>query len=366
MFKPLDKEYWAVNIIARITFDNASKEDIVDGLRRAWILTRHHHSLIAALLEGNSHTYQTPSDVVLAVWIEETFFVHENKTMSEFLLTVPLMRYSSLNYFPDSSEIQMRTHHWTIDGIGATCFLDRYLSYFTSGAPIPSFGSEYTRLAPSYLEAPGLPTTLSRSAENAAQDAFMSFVSKRPSIGLSTLPASTSTPGGTKVLILTSPPTTLKFLVAAARKRKLGLAAAVQSAVMLATRKHAAAALAKQDFSTVAFFSHRKYLMAPYTDTATWHMGVWMVGLPVSQPEADFATIANNMQAVYGQDMALDKCSALEWYDGFCARMVQILAMPMPEGVPSPSQPQLSSLGSLDDQLNTRYEGARTVEVKSV
>ena len=175
-----------------------------------------------------------------------------------------------------------------------------------------------------------------------------------------------SMPGGTKVVKLASPPQTLPALLAATRKNKLGVAAAVQAAIMLVTREMAPEGLAKQDYSTVAFFDHRKYLKKPYTDTGAWPMGVWMIGLPISQPEGDFATTARDMQAIYGQDMSVDECSALSWYDGFCARMVQLLSSPMPEGVPPPTQPQLSSIGPVDGKVKTQYQGKISFGVKSV
>jgi hypothetical protein len=364
IFKPLNKEHWALNIIATAKFDEASENENISALRRAWIQVRYQHPLIAASLNGDSHSYHVPSDTDIESWVSETFLVHEGKTARDFLLTVPFKEHSSLHFFPSSSEILMRTHHWTIDGIGALHLIDRFFTYLSVDGPVPSFGLETTRLAPSYLEAAGLPTKPSASSETKAQNVFMNYVSKLPSVGLPIQPL--TVPGGTKVVKLTSSPSTLSLILTATRKQNIGLAAAVQSALVLATRERAPAALSKQNFSTIAFFNHRKHLKAPYTDSASWPMAVWMVGLPISQPEADFATTAKSMQDIYGQDMAINNCEAIEWYDGFCARMVKVLSSPMPEGVAPPSQPQLSSIGLVDGLVKSRYDGKRGLDVKSV
>ena len=95
-------------------------------------------------------------------------------------------------------------------------------------------------------------------------------------------------------------------------------------------------------------------------------MGLWMLGLPLSQPEADFATTARNMQALYGQDLTVDKSPMFEWYHGFSARMAQLFGSPMSDNVPPPTQPQLSSIGLVDGRVKTRYEGKVIVDVETV
>jgi len=364
LFKPLNKEHWALNIIAEVTIDVVSDEENVSALRRAWVQVRYHHPFIAASINGDKHAYDVPNGAEIESWVSETFLVHKEISVKDFLLTAPFREYSSLHFFPSSSEILMRTHHWAIDGIGGFHLMDRLLSYFSVDDPAPNFGSETAHLAPSYLEAAGLPTTLSSASEAKAQTIVTNYLSKMPSVGL---PAQNFTvPGGTKVVKLASPTSTLSSLLSATRKQNLGLAAAVQSAIVLATRERAPATLSKQDFSSVALFNYRKYLKAPYNDSAAWPMGVWMVGVPFSQPEADFITTAKNMEDIYGQDMASDRCEAIEWYDGFCARMVKVLSSPMPEGVAPPSQPQLSSIGLVDGLVRIRYDGKRGLDVKSV
>ena len=364
MYTPLNKEQYAVNLRATVKLGKLSETESIAALQRAWVNTRFQHPMIAVTDDGNNLVYEVPDSTKLSDWIRKSFLVHKGEKVTEFLLAALLQDYQTLHYFPETSEILMRTHHLLTDGIGAVCLLDRFLTYLSADETLPIFGSEQLRLAPSHTEAAGISTVLSPSAEATAEEVFISFVTKMPSVGLPILPL--SKPGGTKVFTLASPLSTLPKLLAAVRKHKLGVAAAVQSAIILVTHEMAPPALAKRDFSTIAYFSHREYLPNPYSDMAAWPMGLWMIGLPLSQPQADFATTANNMQAVYGQDLGIDTSSTFEWYSGFSARMAKLLASPMPDNVPPPTQPQLSSIGLLDGKVKAHYEGKVKVEVESL
>ncbi|PGH18276.1 hypothetical protein AJ79_00615 [Helicocarpus griseus UAMH5409] len=375
-YKPIGREHWALNIRALLRFDNSvSQQRILAGLRRAWVRTRYHHPFIAARLRGDDHIYEVPSDETkLETWLRESVVIEESKSIAEYWLTAPSMEYSCLLYFPRSSEILLRVHHWTIDGMGGVHFLDRFLTYLSTDRPAPSFGTEHLRLPPPYIEAAGLPATSSVPAKAAACDAFTSFVSEMPSTGLPALPV--PTPGGTKVFRLSSPPTTLSSLLAATRNHNLGFAAAVQSAIIQATRQRAPEPLAKRPFSTTTFLDHRKYLKPPYIDTGAWPMSVYMMALPTTQPEADFMTTAKNMQTVLKQDLTVGKSFVTEWYPEFCSLYAELMTRPLPEGMVPPTQPQLISIGSMDEIVKTRYgnrkekgerEGnALVVEVKEV
>jgi hypothetical protein len=366
LFKPLNKEHCAMNIIARVSFDKAlhDNQEKIAALRRAWIWTRYHHPLIAVLLFRKTHIYLSPDRSKLEAWASETFCVHD-KSVAEFLGEATWNKYSSLHFFPSESKIVMRTHHWVIDGIGALHLLDRFLTYLSADDPIPSFGCEHARLPPSYRMVAGLPDIYAPSSDAKAQDAFDQYQANMPSVGLPILPA--SVPGSTKVIKLACAPPTLSSLLAATRKENIGLTAAVQSAIILATREFAPTAVAKKNFSALAFFNHRQHLKPPYNDIAAWPMGVYMLGLPFSQPDTDFANTARAMENVYGQVMALDKCEAVEWYDLFCARMIKFLQSSLlPEVARRPTPPQLSSIGLVDGRVKAWYKGKHVVVVESV
>jgi len=362
--RPLNKEAWAVNTIVDVVF-SITEEAIVAALRRAWINTRYKHPSIATTLSGNNHVYQSPNDQELENWVSESFAVHKAETVANFLLTVPLLEYSSLHYFPSTSQILIRMHHWVIDGIGSIHVMNHFLTYLSADDPLPTFGDEHIRLSPGFLEAAGLPAKLAPSDQTAANDAFMSHFKNMPSVGLTTLPGALI-PGGSKFLKLTFPSSVLQSLLAATRNHKLGLAAALHSAVILATRERAPEHLVKRNFTNYALFDYRKYLKEPFTDTVAWPLGVWMLTLPFSLPEADFMTTARELQAIYHQDMAVETCPALKWYDGFCGNIVKVIQQPLPAGISSPSHPGLSSMGSLDDKFKKRYEGKIAIDVKAV
>ena len=363
-FKPLEREQWAVNIIARVHFGNQAEEETVAALRRAWIQTRYYHPLIAALLEGNSHVYQVPDEAALASWVLESFFVHKDKTVEDFLKDAGLLTYSSFHFFPACSEVVMRTHHWLIDGIGSLHLMDQFLTLFSADGNPPSFGDEWKSLAPSHSEIVGLASKLAPPAEEEAQKLFMSFVANLPSIGLPT--ESALAPGGTCRSTLAFPRATLRALVAASKRRSVSIGAAVNAAITVATQENATPSPLAKNFTSVVFFNHRPYMPAPYNDASAWPMGVWMIGMPFSLPPADFATQAKALQKVYKQPMVRTENPALDLYDSYCEKMASALSQPPPPGIPAPSQPQLSSLGVVDGRIQGTYAGKRQASVLHV
>ncbi|KAL9110640.1 MAG: hypothetical protein Q9227_004817 [Pyrenula ochraceoflavens] len=365
IFSDSGREHWAVNIVGRLRFEEISETQLLTALRQAWISTRYHYPLIAATVDGEKHVYQSPSPEQLESWLAESLVIHNDETTEEFLPSAKLTTYSSLHFFPTSSEILMRTHHWQIDGIGALHLLDCFLKLFSAAVSLPEFGEESQRLPPSHSEAVPLPSGLSSQSHDAAQRLLAVNPANVPSIGLET---SSNVPGGTQRSKLTFTPSSLNQLVAACRDSGLSVTSVVHAAVVLATQEMAAISTRNRDFASLAFFNHRPYLHAPYSDSKQWPMGCWMVALPFSLMQNDFLTQARALQKIYKQPLDLDDCPVLQYYDRYVGMAADALLQPLPNDTPTPllTQPQLSSLGVVDGRVQHTYKGKQTITVEEI
>lgn len=244
VFKPVGMEHWAFNVTARLDFHGADRDDIVRRMRCAWAWTRYHHPLIAVQLmeELDAFEYKVITRISqLNSWMDRSFETHWIQTAAFFLTQAPDIEYSSFHFFAGSSEILIRIHRCCIDSVGAMSLLDRFLVYLTAdenkGEPdnFPVFGDEYLNLSLGHTEVAGLPFPNTIDRELKGEYSFLGFVATL----LSCVGNPSNKPvdlGGTKVVRLSYPARTLADLNGAVQARGIGLRAAVQTAVILATR----------------------------------------------------------------------------------------------------------------------------------
>ncbi|KAI4866681.1 hypothetical protein F4820DRAFT_239387 [Hypoxylon rubiginosum] len=364
LFTGYNREHWALNVVARLRFGELKDDQLISALRTAWIQTRYRHPFIAATLDGDNHVYVVPDQREVDAWVSESFVVHEDETVQDFMRTAKLAEYSSFHFFPSSFQILMRTHHWQIDGMGAIHLLDRFLDIFSAAEPLPTFGDEWRRLPPAHAEAAPLPTELSEGSQDAARRmAEASPFSGRPSIGLEMTPRE---PGGTRFSTLIFDSSTLEAVVKSCREAGFSVASAIHAAMIVATQEMTAESNPATNFVSVAFYDHRAYLQSPYNDTQAWPMGCWMVGLPFSFPHADFVTHAKALQKIYKLPLDLDRCDVLKYYDIYVGKLIEALGQPLPLDALPPTQPQLSSLGVIDGKVQHSYSGNQPVSVDHV
>jgi hypothetical protein len=362
-FESLNREHWAINFVTTIRFDIQNTEEIITALRSAWVNLRYHHPHIATLLEAKSFTYQVPDENLLQDWLSESFFVHKDESVDEYLLSAPLMRYASLHYFPGDSELVMRIHHWLVDGTGAQHIVNRFFKLLADGHESPTFGEEWKRLPPSLREASDPSPEPSPERQEAAKKLFTQFASKMPSIGLPVKPRQDS-PGGTLCSTREYPPTVLDTLLTACRKEGLSLTAALTAAIVVATQETPQESSLAKNYTTFACFDYRPYLGPPYNNVAAWPMGVYMLGLPASLPEGEFLLQAKELQKMYKQPLSRDKVNLHEYYDEYSGMMAAAMSQPLVPGMPLPTTPSLSSFGVMDRRLQARYHGKHQIEIE--
>lgn len=366
MFAAMNVENWCLNFHTRVQLSGGTEAEIEAGLRAAWVRTRYYHPLVATLLEGANHVYQVPDKAALEDWEAESFFVHKDQTVPDWLHSVSAIRYSSVHWFPSTSELVIRMHHWQQDGMGGLHLLDRYFEYFAEGDDTtPQFGDEWKRLAPAQAEAAPLPISTDPKVQEEAKKLFAGHFAAKPSIGLDFQQAP---PKGTAVTRLSFPAPTLEHLQAACKKAGFSVTSAVQAAIIVATQDMPAETMKDRDFTTMAFFNHRPYVQAPYNDTKAWATGCWMVATPFTVPKADFVSHAHSVHKIFHQPLGKGQWVDWDAYGSYLKEFTDLLQTPLPEGVtPPPStQPQLSSLGRMDNRVQHSYRGKRTVDIEHV
>ncbi|MCJ1405375.1 hypothetical protein MMC11_008602 [Xylographa trunciseda] len=358
------REHWTVNTIARGNFGSSNTDENSDALRRAWIQTRYNHPFIASVMEDNKHVYEAANETSLQSWLSDSFFV-EKGTVDTFLLNVRPRSYSSIHYFPDSSELVMRSHHWQVDGIGSLNLMNKFFQYLSTDERAPIFGDEVKNLPPGHSEAAGFPNLATQGAEDEAQKMFLGFVENLPSIGLP-YEAPTQGLGGTRRQTQEFPSSTARLLVAACKQREVSVTSAVHAAIAVAAQEMKTESSFAKNYTSVASYNNRPYLSSPYSDANNFPIGCYMLGLPFSRPTADFATHAQEFQKIYHRPLKRNETPLFEAYDIYAGKMAFALSQPLPSGMPAPSQPQLSSLGIVDGRLRGTFSAKNDVSLAHV
>ena len=358
------REHWTVNTIARGSFGSSNTDENIAALRRAWIQTRYNHPFIASVMEDNKHVYEAANDASLQAWVSDSFFV-EKGTVDTFLLNVRPRPYSSIHYFPDSSELVMRSHHWQVDGIGSLNLMNKFFQYLSTDERAPIFGDEVKNLPPGHSEAAGFPNVATEAAKDEAQKLFLGFMENLPSIGL---PYEAPTRGlsGTRRQNQEFSSSIARLLVATCKQREVSVTSAVHAAITVAAQEMKTQSSFAKNYTSVASYNYRPYLLSPYSDTSAFPMGCYMLGLPFSRPPADFATHAQEYQKIYHRPLKRNETPLFDAYDIYARKMAFALSQPLPPDMPAPSQPQLSSLGIVDACVQGNFSAKRDVSIAHV
>ena len=364
-------KHLCINASVVVDFGGTAKAEIEARLLKAWNLTRYHHPFIAASLNAANDriTYQVPSAAGLDKWVNETFSI-EQGTFADFSRTLP-QPYCALHYFPSSSELVLRGHHWLVDGIGAMHVLNKLLSFVVEDGEVPRFGDEAKNLAPAFDELLGVSTEPSERAEQMANGMFMDFVGNLPGIGLPCTMPSKDQGAGTKRHLIRSSQSTQKGLLAACKQRGISVTAAVHAAIVSATQEMKVSDPMAKNYTSILVYDYRQYLPSPYNDTNAWPANNFVLGLPTSLPPDTFHAHADRLQHAYGQprrfnnDEDNDRKDFVDSIFSYSKRLAGAFSQPPPPGILPSCPPQLSSVGPLEKLISPQYSGAINVRVRN-
>lgn len=368
--RALNREHWAINIVATITpMGSIAQEDLVSLFREAWKALRFKHPTIAAyIMDETRYVYDVPDNKALSEWATETFRVVDNKSVDEVIASTTLNPYATMTYFPQTRQLLGHAQHWRTDGVGGFILMDDFLDLASRSVPVDAsllpWGAETSRLAPSIEEAAGLlSTNSSEEDKKLAQRTVAGFGHAVGAVGIASDAAADTVPGGTRICRLQLSEQETDAVVKACKDEKISVTAAVHASVAGANYVLAAPEDKNKHYTSTIRFSFRPFLPKPYSGreyASTIFTSGWM--FPVSA-ESSWAERAKAYHDEYRKGLTPEFISAhREYAIGLCN-----LLRSMPAGLPSPTDVDISSLGIVERML-AREKGTpgRGIRVEQV
>lgn len=368
--RPLNREHWAINIVATVTpMGSIAQEDLTSLFREAWKGLRFKHPTIAAyLMDETKYVYDVPDKTSLTEWATETFRVVDNKTVDEVIASTTLNPYATMTYFPKTCQLLGHAQHWRTDGVGGFILMDDFLDLASWSVPIDAsslpWGEETTRLAPSIEEAAGLlSANPSEEDKKLAQQTVAGFGHTVGAIGIVSHAAVETVPGGTRISCLQLSEQETNAVVKTCKDKQISVIAAVHASVAGANYALAATEDKNKHYTSTIRFSFRLFLPEPYSGreyASTIFTSGWM--FPVSA-ELSWAERARAYHDEYRKGLTPAFISAhREYAIGLCN-----LIQSIPAGLPSPTDVDISSLGVVERMLardkGTTERGIRVDQV---
>lgn len=272
----------------------------------------------------------------------------------------------------------MHGSHWRLDGIGFLKMADRLLAALGAvirvgvNAPLESCGIDLTpHLTPFLDEVSGAyadEDSTPPAVKDVADHLLDTVLKGAPSIGLPLTPGTEKAlPGpGSRVRITLDKDTTQE-VVAACTALGLKVTSAVHAAIVQAVTAHEQHPLARHYCNTTAIDLRRRLPGGNKGDGPELAAGMFISpGLVcIEEPGAEgkgFDVIANEFNATYAADMSRlyhtrdgEAVSVVEATAPFARRIVPLLQMPQPEGLPPQNAPHLSSIGVVETHLRREY-----------
>lgn len=376
---PLKREHWGVSLSLRLSFpDSLPACEAEPYIRRAWLILSKQHPMLHARPEGNTVTVR-PLDE--DEWLKESFFTHtgDQATVDSLFTSIEPAQVVSCHWLPGQRDLILHGSHWRLDGIGSLKLVDRLLTGLGAvirvglAAPLESYGLDLTPLfTPSldeisnaYPDEDSTPPAVKTVADNLLQ----TVIRGAPSIGLPVTPGTENAlPGPSSRVQVRLDKATTAAIVAACKARGIKVTSAVHAAIVQTTAAHQQHPLAKHYCITTAVDMRRRLPGGIRGDGPELAAGMFISpGLVfIEEPEAEcgkaFDSFAREFDATYGADMSRlydagngEKVSIAQATAPFARRIVPLLQMPQPEGMPPQNAPHLSSIGVIETWLKREY-----------
>lgn len=346
--RPFNKEHWAINIIVSVTpLGSLANENQPSLYREAWKALRFRHPTIAAyIIEDTKYTYNIPDSTALEEWAAETFQVIENRTADEVIASRTRVPCATMTFLPRTGELLAYWQHWKTDGIGALILMDDFLDLATQSSLDAStlpWGEETVRLAPCVEEAAANSIASAKQGDqlDVAQQQVATFGHAAGAIGIASHVPTDTPPRGTRISRLHLTKQETNTIVQACKARNLSVTAAVHASVAEANYTLATADDQSKHYTSTIRYSLRPWLPEPYSDrqyAATIFTTGWMFPVPAGSSWSDRARAYHDE---YRKGLSHEYISAhREYAIGLCD-----LLRSLPQGTPSPTDVDISSLG---------------------
>ena len=359
----LNKEHWSISIFAQFEM-KASMKETKTAMRQAWKTIRYDHPQLACIAYGDTKIYKVPDDAALDAWLDETFIVHpDSMTKEQLFATLHPSALATLHLLPNTSEIMIHTSHWRIDFIGGLSLLQNFFIAMAEPRQV-HFGDEGRNLSPCRDEAAGYNSfynsgsqALIEERKTAASDLVMQLLNNLPSIGLP-VQNPNATPGSTKRSKSVLEPETTSAIISACKNRDLTVTTALHAALIVALQQITPTPPSSSTkYTSWGIFNVRPLLKAPFNDSTIHPATVNIIGLPLSLHPSTYTDLALQLKHFYKQRLPPSADSRIEGeiIVPYSNTIADIAGQPLPENLPAPSEPVLSSVGVIDDYLKPRY-----------
>ncbi|KAI9929402.1 hypothetical protein ASPWEDRAFT_134859 [Aspergillus wentii DTO 134E9] len=336
--------------------------DVALALKNAWKQLRHEQPQIASTVEGMKKVYEVPDEAALEEWLASTFIVSSCQDAEELYRNSEPIKQATLYYLPQSSELVLRAHHYTLDGTGAIMFWDRYLSMLVNPAKDMQFGDEHARLAPALEEALGYSEPSTEEQKEKAKARLMEYAGNIPGIG----PVSKlgSAPSGRRqnAELLFSKETTAA-IIAACKEKGITVTSAVHAAYVQTMMRYADPKSKLSKYVTANLFNLRCHLPAPY-NSSQHAVSVYYTPQPfyLALPSSFWHTA--QVLNKYYKTTFRDNRELLELNGPFTRALCDVAQTPEFLASPPPKDALVSSLGIAEKHVQRTY--GRTVTVKDL
>lgn len=350
----LGREHWTVNIVAQLKLD-PSLGHPEPCLRSAWKATRFKLPQIAAFAVENTYVYEVPDALALQSWLDETFVVEPlTATTADLYANGKPSPMAKMHYLPQTSEILIRSSHYRVDGIGALHLLDTFLKSLAVPVDV-HFGSEPTRLSPSLDQILSIPASVCAESEATANDQIKLYIDNLPSIGLDP-DLSSLLPGGTRRCEIELSSDLTLSIISQCKQEGFSVTAGVHAAVIKATQHAANPSSSATKWTTWISFDFRKYCPPPYNG-ADHGVSIYHTGFPATLTPTTFFADALKIQEYNSRNLTAPDDNVFSYLNCYVDKVRTLFTTPVPEGTPPPTEPLLGSLGVIDKQLTSWYDG---------
>ena len=351
--KALNREHFAISAVVKVRL-NPCIDDAAAALQHAWKTMRYDYPQIAAFGRlDNTYRYEVPDPIALDFWLSSTFKIEPvTATTADVYADCAPTELTTMHYFPHTSEVLFHSSHWRIDGIGVLYLLNGFFKAVASPRSV-RFGDEGKNLSLGLDEAAQVPTNITSASKKAAADLIAIFLDNIPSIGL---PTSVNTvPGRSRRCEIDLPEALTSAIVSRCRSYSLSVTSATHAAVVCVTAKIGNKEIPAQRYTSWAAFDLRRHCPPPYNGSK-YPVSNFHTGIPTTIIPSGFIENALQFETTYKRCFTGSASeNVFPFLSCYVGKVRAILTQDPPQGTTPPCEPNLSSLGMIDEYMDAKF-----------
>lgn len=351
--KALNREHFAISAVVKLRL-NPCIDDAVAALQNAWKTIRYDNPQIAAFESlGGNYRYEIPDPVALDLGLSSTFKIEPNTaTTADIYADCAPTELATMHYFPHTSEALFHSSHWRIDSIGVLYLLNGFFQAVASPRSV-QFGDEGKNLSLGLDEAAQVPTNITSVSEKAATDLIATFLDNIPSIGLPT--GVNTVPGRSRRCEIDLPEALTSTIVSRCKSHGLSVTSATHAAVVCATAKIGNKEIPAQKYTSWAAFDLRRHCPPPYNGSK-YPVSSFHTGIPTTIIPSGFLENALQFERTYKRCFTGSASeNVFPFLSCYVGKVRATLTQDPPQGTTPPCEPNLSSLGRIDEYMDTNF-----------